>query len=410
MSIRKRTWTTSKGERIAWVVDYSVFDPKEGVRIRAHRTFKRREDAKNFAATTHVQIGEGTHVPMSATLTVAAAGDKWIGHCEQVELEPTTIDQYQQHLRLHIKPFIGHLRLPEVTVPTVVEFQKVLHAKARSAAMVRGVTGSLRAIFATAQEHGYVNQNPVSALSHRRRRRGNGDRQKKKLRVGVDIPTPDEIRAIMSAAKGHWRPLLLTAIFTGLRASELRGLRWSDVDLGKRELHVRQRADRRNKIGQPKSAAGQRTVPLLPGLASELRQWKLKCPKKDGKHGLVFPNGQGNPEYHGNIVDRWLKPTIMAAKVTAPVLDAHGNPTRDDNGKPIVTPKYTGLHAFRHFFASWCINRKQDGGLELPPKVVQERMGHASIQMTLDVYGHLFPRADDSGELALAEKAFFGVS
>jgi len=187
-------------------------------------------------------------------------------------------------------------------------------------------------------------------------------------------------------------------------------LRWIDVDLKnkKGELRVRQRADRRNKIGSPKSARGQRTVPLPPTVVSELRQWKLKCPKHDGKLGLVFPNGQGNPEYHGNIVGRWLKPTIMAAKVTMPVLDAHGNPKRDEHGKPIVKPKYTGLHAFRHFFATWCINRPQDGGLELPPKVVQERMGYASIQMTLDVYGHLFPRADDSGELALAEKAFFG--
>jgi integrase len=378
-----------------------------GRRIRAHKSFRRQQDAKNFATTTYVQIREGMHVPMSATLTVDKAGDEWIAHCKQAGLEPTTIDQYEQHLRLHIKPFIGHLKLPQVTVPTVAEFEAMMHAKGRSAAMVRGVRGSLRAIFATAQEHGHINQNPVSALSHRRRR-GNGDRHKKKLRIGVDIPTPDEIRAIMSKANGHWRPLLLTAIFTGLRASELRGLRWSDVDLNKRELHVHQRADRRNKIGQPKSAAGQRTVPLLPSLASELRQWKLKCPKKDGKLGLVFPNGQGNPEYHGNIVGRWLKPTIIAAKVTKPILDAHGNPQRNEHGKPIVKPKYTGLHAFRHFFASWCINRKADGGLELPPKVVQERMGHASIQMTLDVYGHLFPRADDSSELALAEKAFFG--
>ena len=101
----------------------------------------------------------------------------------------------------------------------------------------------------------------------------------------------------------------------------------------------------------------------------------------------------------------------MAAGVTKPVKDAHGIPQRDSDGKPIVVPKYTGLHAFRHFFASWCINRKEDdgnggnkGGLELPPKVVQERMGHASIQMTLDVYGHLFPRADDSAELAIAGK------
>jgi integrase len=121
----------------------------------------------------------------------------------------------------------------------------------------------------------------------------------------------------------------------------------------------------------------------------------------------VFPNGHGNPEFHANIVGRWLIPTLLAAKLTRPVLDANGNPKRDDEGKPIVEPKYTGLHAFRHFFASWCINRKADGGLELPNKLVQERLGHASVQMTLDTYGHLFPRLDDSGELAIAEKAFF---
>ncbi|MFL5259189.1 MAG: site-specific integrase, partial [Hyphomicrobiales bacterium] len=81
---------------------------------------------------------------------------------------------------------------------------------------------------------------------------------------------------------------------------------------------------------------------------------------------------------------------------------------RDVNGKPILKAKYTGLHALRHFYASWCINRRQDGGLELPAKVVQERMGHSSIMMTLDVYGHLFPRGDDMAELAAAERALLG--
>jgi integrase len=62
----------------------------------------------------------------------------------------------------------------------------------------------------------------------------------------------------------------------------------------------------------------------------------------------------------------------------------------------------------RHFYASWCINRAADGGLELPPKVVQERIGHATIGMTMDTYGHLFPRGDDRAELAAGERAFFG--
>jgi hypothetical protein len=62
---------------------------------------------------------------------------------------------------------------------------------------------------------------------------------------------------------------------------------------------------------------------------------------------------------------------------------------------PVLKAKYTGLHALRHFYASWCINRKKDGGLELPPKMVQERLGHANIATTMDTYGHLFPSGDD---------------
>jgi integrase len=72
---------------------------------------------------------------------------------------------------------------------------------------------------------------------------------------------------------------------------------------------------------------------------------------------------------------------------------------------PIKRAKYPGLHALRHFCASWSINRRADGGLELPPKVVQERLGHSTIAMTLDVYGQPFPRADDSEELAAVERA-----
>jgi integrase len=72
--------------------------------------------------------------------------------------------------------------------------------------------------------------------------------------------------------------------------------------------------------------------------------------------------------------------------------------------------QYTGLHSLRHFYASWCINRKADGGLELPAKVVQARMGHSSIMVTLDTYGHLFPRNDDTKEMADAEAALLGLT
>jgi integrase len=223
--------------------------------------------------------------------------------------------------------------------------------------------------------------------------------------VGVNIPSLDEIRAIVAALTNlpQWRPLLLTAIFTGLRASELRGLRWIDVDLKRAELHVHQRADALNKIGRPKSEAGERTVPLPPTLVSALREWKLACPHSE--LGLAFPTARGKVQTRKSIAEHGWQAAQLAAGVTAPVFDSHGRPRRDQHGKPIVAAKYPGMHALRHFYASWCINRKVDGGLELPPKLVQERLGHATITMTMDVYGHLFPRGDDGAELAGAEKA-----
>jgi integrase len=205
----------------------------------------------------------------------------------------------------------------------------------------------------------------------------------------VDIPSRAEIKAIVEGVKGRWRPLLLTAIFTGLRASELRGLRWVDVDFDARAIHVRRRADRFNAIGRPKSEAGERTVPLPPLVVNVLREWKLACPK--GEAGLVFPNGKGKVESLANIINRGLIPSQIAAGVMT-------------QGRA----RYTGMHALRHFYASWCINRREEGGLGLPAKVVQERLGHSSITMTLDVYGHLFPRGDDSEELASAERSLLG--
>ena len=256
-------------------------------------------------------------------------------------LEPATLESYRQHLRDHIiLPYIGALKLSQITVPMVRNLMDKLRADGRSPAMIRRVIGSISARFADAQERGLVAQNIVRGLSSRKKRHAAERRQRQKLKVGVDIPSPAEIRAIVAHLNGRWRPLLLTAIFTGLRASELRGLRWNDVDLGKAQIHVRQRADKFNAIGKPKSASGQRTIPLPPLVVNTLREWKLACPKSE--LGLVFPTGTGAIEYHSNIVVRGLAPAQIAAGVV----------TKDGKAK------YTGLHALRHFYASWCINRK----------------------------------------------------
>jgi integrase len=268
--------------------------------------------------------------------------------------------------------------------------------------MARYVVRSLGALLADAQERGLIARNPVGEMRSTRRRRNRGNGREKRghaLEIGVDIPTPDEIKAIINAAKGRYRPLLLTAIFTGLRASELRGLRWQDVDLKSAKLHVRQRADRFNRIGAPKTKAAVRSIELPPFLVQELREWKLICPRK-GALGLAFPNAEGNGEWHTNIILRGLIPTLLAAGVTKPVMDDKGKPMRGDDGKPVVEAKYSGMHALRHFYASWCAKQ----GFSM--KEVQVRMGHSNIAVTMDTYTHLF-ESDESvaKRLAKAEKA-----
>jgi integrase len=98
----------------------------------------------------------------------------------------------------------------------------------------------------------------------------------------------------------------------------------------------------------------------------------------------------------------------VRAGVAEVAKDGDGKVITYEDDSPVKLAKYTGMHALRHFYASWCINRKFDGGLELPAKVVQERLGHSSIVMTLDRYGHLFPSGDDASELDEAERALLG--
>lgn len=415
MSIRKRTWATGKGvEKTAWVVDYVDLQGK-----RRLKTFAKKKDADAFEATAKVEVREGVHVADSASITVKEAGEKWIKAASR-RVERGTLVQYRQHLDLHIVPFLGDTLLSRLSVPAVREFEDTLGDEGRSPAMVRKVLVSLGSLLADAQERGLVIRNAVREKARTRQKgrdRRQEKRQKGKLKVGEDIPTREEIKALVGALDGRWRPLLLTAIFTGLRASEIRGLRWQDVDLEKREIHVRQRADRFNDIGKPKSEAGERTVPMPPLVLNTLREWRLSCPRprtgeKDAEGNpvieemrpeqLVFPNGQGKVESLSNIMQRGFLPAQVKAGVSVDTGE------KDKKGGPIMAAKYTGFHSLRHFYASWLINRKEDGGLGLPPKSVQERLGHSTIALTMDTYSHLFPRTDDADELAAAEASLLG--
>jgi integrase len=353
----------------AWIVDYVDQDG-----ARAIQTFSKKKDADEYHARVKVDVHHGVHITPSKSDTVAEAAERWIKRIEAEGRERTTVRQYRQHVNLHIAPRIGSIKLANLT-PTRVEAFRDSLLQDLSRPMARKVLTSLKSALKAAKR-GHL----AADVSIARDQRG-----ERKLEAGRDIPTPEEIKRLIHAAADvdiRRRTLLIVVVFTGLRASELRGLRWQDIDLKHGEVHVCQRADRYCEIGAPKSTSSVRTIPIDAFVVNALKEWKLACPK--GEAGLVFPTAEGRIEHHANML-RGLAPVMAAAGLT------------DKTGRP----KYA-LHAFRHFFASWCINRRAKGGRELPVKVVQELLGHSSIVMTLDRYGHLFPRGDDRAELAAA--------
>jgi len=385
MSVRKREWTTRKGEqRAAWVLDYRDRDGKRRI-----ETFQKKKLADARSSEVAVDIKSSVHVPRGESITVAQAGDNWIARCEADKLERSTIAQYRQHLDGHIKPHIGSAKLADLTGPQVASFERQLHKAGASDAMRRKVLVSLSSLLRLAMREGDVNRNVADG--HRVK---TNKRARRKLKIGVDIPSLEEIRAFVGVLNDRWGPFFLTAVFTGMRASELRGLNWENVDLKKGEIHVRERADRFHEIGHPKSESSERTIPVGPIVVNRLKAWKLECPK--GDHGLVFPTGKGGVQSHSNIRRRALIPLMEKAGLV------------HKKGEKKGKAKYTGLHSLRHFYASWLINPQDLGGQGLPPKVVQERLGHSTLAMTTDTYGHLFPRGDDASQLREAERALIG--
>jgi integrase len=365
-SVRKRV----RDGRTTWLADY--FD-QHGK--RHNKTFGTQKAAKEWLAQTVVDIKEGTHTPTS-NITVAEAGQQWIAQGERDGLERSTLDGYLRQLRLHIVPHIGRVKLAELSPAHVQHLRDRLHKARVSADLASRVVVSLGALLACAMEYGRVARNVVRDAARQRstRRRRLEARHTRRLEVGVDIPTLDEIRAILSAAEGRWRPLIVTAIFTGLRASELRGLTWEDVDLKAETLTVRQRADRWGIIGSPKSDAGKRSIPLAALAVNTLKEWKLSCPK--GEKNLVFPNNRGEIESLNTMLRQGLAPLQRKLGII---------------GASKRQPKY-GIHAFRHAAASLLIAEGWDA------KRVQTLMGHSSIQMTFDIYGHLMKSPNDDRE------------
>lgn len=148
------------------------------------------------------------------------------------------------------------MKLARLTTPVVQLFRDE-PLKTRSRALSRKVLASLKSIIGEAMRRGLVAQNTADSVSIDTKKR-----KQSKLTAGGDVPTKEEVGLILEHAEGRWRPFFLTAVFAGMRMSELRGLSWDAVNFENHVIHVRHRADLWGVIRRPTFAAGECTIPM----------------------------------------------------------------------------------------------------------------------------------------------------
>ena len=378
-SIRKRR--LESGE-IRWLLDYKDLSGK-----RRARQFSTKREAVDFETQTRADLQGGVHVADAASVTVAEAAELWLARCESEGLEHSTVLQYKGHVRNHIGPLLGKQKLSRLTVPAIEAFRDEL-LNTRSKVLSQKIVTSLKALLKDAMRRGLVRQNVATQT-----RVKISGRHKTK----IVIPAKDEIKGFLTKSAElwpltkaqvtrqreqrivpvPWRPLIVTAVFTGMRLSELRGLTWEHVAFAEGLIKVRQRADFRGVLGYPKSEAGNRDIPLAPMAINTLKSWKLACSNTAG-YNWVFPGKDGSIPTTKNVREQcWI-----------PLLRSLGLTTIEESGE---FPKYR-FHDLRHVAASLYIEQ----GMQ--PKRVQAIMGHSSIKITFDRYGHLWPAPESDHE------------
>jgi integrase len=236
-----------------------------------------------------------------------------------------------------------------------------LHAESLSGWTIRGILVPFGRVLGYAARRKVSPSNPMRRLERSERPRV--------TRREMRILRPDEINALLNAANPAYKPILATAIFTGLRQGELLGLRWADVDFDNGLVHVRRQLDRLGHYVEPKTPRSVRTVVLTPSLAKLLRGHKRTSPHTTPTDP-VFATSTGRPMHYRNVTRRGLAEGMEAARLN-----------RD--GEPRLR-----FHDLRHTYASLLIAQ----GLNVV--FVSRQLGHSAASFTLDVYGGLFDRTE----------------
>lgn len=328
---------------------------------------------------------EAGALSVSPRLRFATVAGRWLARFEERvaagERRERTLEAHRYYLDKHLLPALGRRLIRTIGVEDVAALLTALRAKGCSEKTTAGALATLHSVVRFALRNGWAVDDAVSKLE--------ADERPHPLRRRQRVLGRDDIQRLLAASLPRYRPLLATAIYSGMRISELLGLVWEDIDFATGVVNVRAQLSRAHRGAParrvpPKTPSALRGIPLVPQLADVLLAHRRASAFGAGGD-WVFTTGRGTPLGHRNVQRR----APGHAATIAGLENGDWPPLR--------------FHDLRHTFASHLI---LDLGLDVVQ--VSRILGHARVTTTLDVYSHLFDEAHHAAEIRarMAASAF----
>ncbi len=292
--------------------------------------------------------------------------DLWLKSYAEVHVKPATLVGYKDIVNRLLKPVFGQYQMTSIKTGKLQAYIADRLQQVSPKTVINEVV-VIKRMFKHAHRWGYLKQNPTDLID-----------RPKVTKSEIEILNPDEVQLLLDNATSHYRVAFLTDVLTGLRAGELWGLQWGDVDWNSKQIYVR-RSLWRGNFQTPKSKYAIRRVDIPDMLVRELKKWKLASPATEDD--VIFPSPEGSLSQHDNVVKRHFNPSLRRAGL-----------------------HHVSFHSLRHTNASMRIHAGQN------IKYLSTQLGHSSINITLDIYGHLFNDEDFNRKQAdLLETSFNSV-
>ncbi|OGP49634.1 MAG: hypothetical protein A2Y79_04875 [Deltaproteobacteria bacterium RBG_13_43_22] len=368
-----------------WVIDF--YDQFRKRHWETVGTSERKANKK--LAERIMEVEEGTFLVSGNSKTFEEVAKDWFETQVIPKKRPKTARYYRNIKDNHLVPYFGKVKVNRIDFSLIEKYmskkfgdyeeylrkKEELEKKETKISLKRVIdkesinktVTALGTILKYAARRRFIKSNPVPNVEKFRKEAGNFKEEKRFL-------TPEEIQLLLKQEDPKWGPIILTAVLTGMREEEILGLQWGDIDWNQGQIYIN-RTLQEGGFYNPKTKTSRRKIDIDPGLLTELKKWKLRCPK--GEYEMVFPNSVGNPMDATHMLRRIFYPALSRAKVAK-----------------------IRFHDLRHTNASLRIEAGQN------PKYIQEQLGHSSIQVTMDIYGHLLRSTNQDAAIKLREIAF----